>query len=298
MKIIGFCDLNGFEINDQLDLATKLNIDQVILKQYNDKKIYELEKSDINDLKISLKDHKKSIIMLDPQIDTFDLYDLDLLDENYKKYIKTLEIANQLKIDNIIIRLGKIKDIIMELKNVEEQIVPLIEAAKKYNKRLLILQGKEKANSLVYILKKYHSKNFGLIFDPKRAVLNDEAPLTVYRLLKNYFDFFVASDVDSKNNPELLGYGKTKIIDLMKRLNRDGYKGDIIFDDSFGPFLGSNETKKVSLFKKLFSKNKNINNYLIGYSQRIFPGEEEKIATAEEIFLNQIKALKIIFNLR
>ena len=58
-----------------------------------------------------------------------------------------------------------------------------------------------------------------------------------------------------------------------------------------------NEEKKVPWFKKLFKNKTNIDNYLRGYSLRIFPNQEVQDVTVFDIYENQINVLKIAFRL-
>ena len=212
-------------------------------------------------------------------------------------YEDALNVASKLKVSNLYFRLPIIKDILEEFDTVKSQLDLFIERARRFKITLLIKQEEEKTNVLVYILKKYRPRDLQLIFNPATTMTNEESPIVAYRLLKDYFNFFVSADIDKKNNPELLGYGRVKIIDIFKRMNRDQYKGFFILDDRFGNFVSGNEEKKVPWFKKLFKNKTNIDNYLRGYSLRIFPNQEVQDVTVFDIYDNQINVLKIAFRL-
>ncbi|HHW79254.1 MAG TPA: hypothetical protein GX742_00470, partial [Acholeplasmataceae bacterium] len=152
---------------------------------------------------------------------------------------------------------------------------------------------------LIYIIKYYKGKNLTLIFNPKELMVNKESITASYRLLKQYMTFFVANDIDKKNNPVLLGYGRLKILDLFKKLKRDKYKKYIILDDSFKDFFIEKPVEKISLFKKIFSKkHKETNIYLQQYANKIFPKENDRKVELKDIFINQIEVLNIIFKTR
>lgn len=300
MKIVGYVDFYGTEIENQIQTAKKIDLNHIILRKYNNKNLYELTNEDIKQLNKTIKEEKINIVALDPEINSYDLYNIDSYEEILTNYQKVIDLANQIKVNDIFYRLPKIVDIINEFETFENQLVPLLDILKRNNKRFLIVQTEEKTSVLAYIMNKYYSKNFSLVFNPKQIVLNNESVTTSYRLLKRYFSYFIANDMDSKNNPELLGYGRVNILDVFKRMIRDKYDGTIILDIDFANFLLNYEEKKVSFLKKLFGfKEKNIlKKYIEGYSLRIFPHDDTKIADIYDIYESQIKAIKVIFNLR
>lgn len=298
MKIIGYCDFSSKDFLEQLNTATNLNINNIFLRYFDDKLIYELENEDIKSITSNLKQTKKEIAVLDPLIASYDLYDTTKYEETIELYEKTFLVANKLKVNKVFLRLPIVKDILAEFETLETQLTPLLELAKKQKIALIIYPQDEKTNSLVYILKKYRKRDISVIFNPVQIVKNGESPIVAYRLLKDHFNFFVAADLDKKNNPELLGYGRVKIIDLFKRLNRDNYQGDIVLDQNFSDFVTPESTKKVPWFKRLFNKNENINNYLTGYASRIFPDVENAEVTILDIYENQIGVLKIALGIK
>ncbi|MDY0277504.1 MAG: hypothetical protein RBQ97_05430 [Acholeplasma sp.] len=297
-RIIGYCDFQGKEIDDQILVANELGIENLIIRQIGVKKIYDINDQDCKEILRSVKSSKKSIYALDPEIMTYDLYKVKDYEKALSQYEKTFIIASKLKVDYVLYRLPKIIDILNEFVTVEKQLNKFIELAKKSGRKILIYHNQEKTNVLAYIMKKFQNKDLGLIYNPKQATLNGDSPTTGYRLLRDFFDCFVAADVDKNNNPELLGYGRVKIIDLFKRMGRDNYRGNVIIDNSFSDFIDNNQIKKVPWYKKLLKKSDTFDDYLKGYSARIFPDEEDRIADIFDIYQSQIKALKIMFNLR
>lgn len=297
MRVIGFCDYESTELKDQIDVAKSLEIDQLLIRKINNLKVYEFDDALIKEANQILKSEKISIVALDPLIKNYDLYDIEKFDEVLNMYEDALNVASKLKVSNLYFRLPIIKDILEEFDTVKSQLDLFIEMARRFKITLLIKQEEEKTNVLVYILKKYRPRDLQLIFNPATTMTNEESPIVAYRLLKDYFNFFVSADIDKKNNPELLGYGRVKIIDIFKRMNRDQYKGFFILDDRFGNFVSGNEEKKVPWFKKLFKNKTNIDNYLRGYSLRIFPNQEVQDVTVFDIYENQINVLKIAFRL-
>lgn len=294
MKIIGYTDFDGKNIINQIEVANKLNINDIILRYYDeDISLLDITKEDLKNLILTLKKSKKSVYAIDP-IDL--VFQVDNLDYN-ANFERLLAIAEDLKCQNIIFRLPKFNNIIDEFDMFNQKFSLVVELAKKYGKTILIKQENTSTNTIAYILKKYNNnKNISVIFSPADALLTNDSPLAGYRVLKEYFQVFIASDIDKLNNPELLGYGRVGIIDLFKRMKRDKYKGDCIIDERFINFFNNEEIKKVPLFKKLFKSKSLFDKYLEGYATRVFPNEKDRIPNIYDIYLNQINIINIVFN--
>lgn len=298
MKIIGHLEFAGKEINKQIKLATELNVDELIIRYINeDTKVSGISGKDLKEINQLLKKAKKAIFAIDPLIDSFDFYNNETTEFVISEYEKAVNAANLLKVNNIIFRLPIIEDILSEFELMKESLDNIIEIAKRSNKTLLIKHENTTTSNITYIIKKYNNlKNLSVIFSPADAILNSDSPLAGYRVLKDYFNVFIASDIDSINNPELLGYGRVNIIDLFKRMKRDKYKGDIIIDERFVELFNNDEIKKVPFYKKLFNKKSLFDKYLEGYALRVFPNEKEKLPTIYDIYHNQINVINIVFN--
>ena len=298
MKIIGHLDFEGKEIDKQIELATELKVDELILRYLNEEtKISDISAKDVKTINQLLKQNKKNIYAIDPLIEQFNYEDSETTDFVLKEYEKAVNAANLLKVNNIIFRLPIIKDIISEFELMKEFFDNIIEIARRSNKTLLIRHENTTTSNIAYILKKYNNnKHLSVIFSPSDAILNSDSPLAGYRVLKDYFNVFIASDIDSINNPELLGYGRVNIIDLFKRMKRDKYKGDVIIDERFVNLFNNEEIKKVPFYKKLFNKKSLFDKYLEGYALRVFPNEKDRIPTIHDIYHNQINVINIVFN--
>ena len=66
----------------------------------------------------------------------------------------------------------------------------------------------------------------------------------------------MARDADHHGLPKLMGYGKTDITEIMKKLFRDNYAGFISVDNQFSETVFDDEPKKVGFFKSIFSGEK------------------------------------------
>lgn len=292
MKIISYADYIDSKLETQIDFLNKINVNNFIIRSYENKNVYNLLEEDIKNINEQLKLNKINIFSLDPLIKEEDYFN----EESLSNYLKTIEIAKKLKSESIILRLPNINDIIMEIDTIKIHLDEILKEAKNNKIKVLIKQNNVKNNVLVYILKRYSDKYLNVIFSPKHAILNNDSAISGYRILKNYSNTLLAADIDSKNNPELLGYGRVNILDLFKRMRRDNFKGNIILDNSFINFFNEEEQKKVPFIKKLFKMKSEFEKYLKGYSLRIFNEVESKLVNIYDIYINQINVLRIVFN--
>lgn len=291
MKIISYGDYVDTKIESQIDFVKDIGVYEIILRKVNEKVIYNLDNNDLKTIISSFKKEKINIFALDPLILAKDYYTEVMLDN----YFKTIDLAVKLNINHVIFRLPLVTDIIYDFKVLNIKLNEIVNYAKKSKITILIKQEGVNNNVLAYIMKKYNEKYLRIIFSPKDAILNNDSAISGYRILKDYFDTFIAADLDSKNNPELLGYGRVDIIDLFKRMKRDGYQGDIILDDTFISFFNNKKIKEVPLVKRLFRGTSILDKYLVGYKARIFNKEEPELPTIYDIYMNQINVLNIVF---
>lgn len=292
MNIIGYSDYYGTSIIDQIKFASEINLNEIIIRKYNDKYIYDIDELDLLNINNDLKKDKIKVFALDPLIKKEDYYSEDAL----VKYNNTIEIANKLKVRNIFLRLPHIDDVLVEYDTIKIHLDEIITVAKRNKVNVLIKQEKDNNNVLAYIIKRYKDKHLNVIFSPKDAILSNDSAISGYRVLKNYFNTFLAADMDSLNNPELLGYGRVDILNLFKRMNRDKYNGNIILDDAFISFFNNKKNKKVPLFKKLFNAKSVLDKYIEGYSIRILDENSNDTLDITDIYINQINVLNVVFN--
>ena len=265
MNIVAYTDFMNTTIKEQVNTAFKLNIENIILRSFEGKSVFDLDAAEIRIINRKVKQNKIDIYAVDPLILPYDLYNLTNFQEVLVKYEKTFKVANNLRVKKVVFRMPLIKNILSEYEIVEHQLKKVLDLAKKNNVTLLLKQGTNKNNTISYILRNYKSKDLKLLFNPKQIVLNNESVLVAYRLFKNDFDCIIASDIDNADNPELLGYGRVDLIDLFQRMIRDKYSGDILLDQSFGDFLNlaekvvkvQEEEKKKSFWTRFgFGKGK------------------------------------------
>lgn len=296
--ITGFLDSNkDLSFDEQLDLAIKNQMSSICLRMYKKRPLIELKDSELKEIVEILKNKKMKIAFIDTNIKSYDINNDSRHKEALNDFKVTVLIAKKLKVQHLIYKLPIFTDVMKEYKNIELRLTPFVEFAMKHNKKIIICPNNSyKANVYAYIMKKMKSNVLSVLFDPVEIMNNDESTTTTYRILKRKIGAFRATDANSKNIPKLMGYGDTKVITILKKLVRDKYSGFLLVDNKFQEEIKELETKDKGLMKKLFNRKKKKKKTLIEeVSKVVFPNEEIKNATWDDILANQIKMLKTLF---
>ena len=297
-NITGFFDYDGTSsFQDQIAVAQKNQIEYICLRSYNGKPIIELNDSDLKKIMLELKTAKLKIAVLDTGISPYDIYDERKHAEALDEFKYMIKVADKLKVAHLFFRLPIFNDVIEEYEMIYKRLEPYVDQAMKNSKKIILLPVHGyKANTYVYLFKKIKSNVLSLAFDPVAIMMNNESTTTAYRLLRTMIGAFMAEDADHDHVPKLLGYGKTDIITIFKKLLRDRYSGFLMVDNKFHTSIFNEEPKKVGFFKKIFTnEKKKKENEMSDLSKKIFPNEETKNVTIDDILENQIKVLRIIF---
>lgn len=296
--ITGFLDFNQTSsFDDQINLANKHQLDYICLRTYNNKPLIEISEKDIKDMLIQLKSAKMKIAAIDTGIKSYDIHHQQSHDKALEEFTYLVKVADKLKVNSLFYELPLFTDVLEEYQLIESRLLPFLDIALKYGKKIILTPNHQyKANTYAYLIKKLKTNVLSVAFNPVLIMLNNESTTTSYRLLKGSIGAFIANDADHQNIPKLLGYGKTEVIVLFKKLIRDGYQGMIMIDNSFHEALFQESTKKQGFFSKLFSNDdKKRKKEMDELSKKIFPNEETKNVTYDDILENQIKVLNIIF---
>ncbi len=296
--LTGFFDHDGkLTFKEQLELAKKHQIDAISIRYYDRKPVLEITDKEIKTIHQLLKDYKIKGVLLDTLIGDYDLNSDNKAKEAYDEFKYLVKVSNLLKINHLLIRLPKFTDVMEELENIKIRLQPWITYASKHNKKLILYPSQRyKANTYAYIFKKIKSTNLFMLFDPVYFMSNHESTTTAYRVLKKKIYIFSCHDADHDLNPKLIGYGKTDIVSLFKKLIRDHFSGFLLVDNKFHQHMFEPTVKKETFFSKVFSKKKKREKEQIDeLSRRIFPNEETKNVTYDDILDNQIKVVNIVF---
>ncbi len=296
--ITGFFDQEGkLSFKEQLEFASKHELEAISIRYYNHKPLLEASDKEIKSMVQLLKDYKMKGALLDTLIGDYDLNSDQKAKEAFDEFKYLVKASNILKINYLIIRLPKFNDVMEELENIKIRLQPWITYAAKQGKKLLLYpKNGYKANTYAYIFKKMKSNHLFMLFDPVYFLSIHESTTTGYRVLKKKIFAFSCQDADHNLVPKLIGYGKTDIISLFKKLIRDRFSGYLLMDNKFNQHMFEDSTQKEGFFTKIFSNKKKKEKAQIDeLSKRIFPNEETKNVTYDDILENQIKVVNIVF---
>ncbi|BCR36560.1 sugar phosphate isomerase/epimerase family protein [Mariniplasma anaerobium] len=296
--ITGFLDQEGkLKFNQQLELANKHNIDQISLRYYNQKPLIEINDKEVKEMLVLLKDHRLKVGIIDTLIKPYDVNSDAKYKEALDEFKYMVKLADKFKTNYLILRLPIFNDVIKELDVIKARLHSFIDVANKKGKKILLMPDQGyKANTYAYLLKKLKSNNLYVLFDPIYFMDIQESTTTAYRLLKKNIEAFSCHDQDHQGTPKLIGYGKTDIVSLFKKLIRDRFSGFLLVDNEFYKAVFEEPEHKEGFFKKMFSKTKKKKEAQKDeLSKKIFPNEETKNVTYDDILDNQVKVLHVIF---
>lgn len=297
------CIITGFfdehlaqNLETRMQLMVKHGIDHLAIRQHDHRPMIELSDGEIKKLLLDTKSMRIKFSLLDAGILPYDPYNARKHQDAIDTFKYMLKVAERLKINHILLNLPDINDIIQEFSTYEKIIGDYVDQAMRQGKKIVINPQKGyKSNTYVYILKKIKSKYLTIAFDPVLIMQNNESTTTAYRILKPYISVVFAHDANQKMEPELIGCGKADTAKILKRLERDRFDGFVVVDHHFHKNLFNENTVKLGFFKKLFSNEKKVKEKRLSeLSKRIFPDEETKNVTEDDILENQIKVIQKI----
>lgn len=293
-----FDHLGKLSLKERLSLAKRHQVEAIGLRYYKERPLVEMTEKDVKEVYQLLKDERMQIAFIDGQIGDFDLNNDSQYKDHLEQFKYMIKIADRLRANIVCLRLPKFNDVIEEFDNINIRLTPFFEAASKRKKRIWLLPSNDyKANTYAYIFKKMKTSHVDMYFDPVYFLNIKQSNTTAYRLLKRYIGAFACHDQNQHGLPKLLGYGKTDIIGLFKRLKRDRYNGYFIVDNAFYREVFEPTTRKKGLFgfkaKKLQKQKETLQKEL---SHVLFPSEQTRICTYDDVLSNQIKLVNIYFS--
>jgi sugar phosphate isomerase/epimerase len=293
--ITGFFDFNQSRtFFEQIETAKKHNLDTICLRSFERGKLFEMSDQNLTDLIKSLKANKMKVAIIDPQLSVYHLYNDYENQVALDQFKFIVNLAEKLKATHLYLDLPHIEDVIREFETIQKRLTPFIEMAQKSKKQLILKPNhNQKTATYVFLLNKVKNKEMSVLFDPVYLLKNGEPTTTAYRLLKGKIGALRAIDCDKDFQPTLLGYGKTDILTIFKKLKRDNYKGIALIDNHFHEHVFEESNQKENFISKLFkSRIRKKENTLASLSQKLFPNEEIKDVTEDDILTNQINFLK------
>ena len=146
--------------------------------------------------------------------------------------------------------------------------------------------------NMINLLKPFKPENIGLVFDPAKILFDRGSILSLYRGLKKYITFVVCNDFLKRKKAALMGYGKTQILDLFKRMNENSFRGYLILDPDFIRVV-KRIRKRNNFITKLF--NQKIKKEYLRLKKLLDLDINRNDITIEDIYINQYELLKLVF---
>ncbi len=299
VKLTAYFDHDGkLPLIDRIALAKHQGLSAIGLKWYKGKPLIEMNERDAKEVYHIFKKEHMSISFLDGDIGDYDLNSDSTFKEHFDQFKFLIELSDLLKTNVICLKLPQFTKVIDEFENIKIRLTPFFDAASKRRKRIWILPSNQyKANTYAYIFKKMKTQHIDMYFDPVYFLNLRQSNTTAYRLLKRYIGAFACHDLDHHGRPRLLGYGKTDVMGLFKRLTRDRYNGYLMVDNDFYHEVFAEPNVKKGLFgyrkKKLQKQRDALQKEL---SHVLFPNEQTRICTYDDVLTNQIKLIKVMFS--
>lgn len=296
LMITGFFDYKK-TLDQSIETIKRNQLSTLALRSYEGRSLIEMNDQDVRNLLAKLKYDKIELSIIDTMIKPYPIESKKQHQEALDQFKYMVKLSSKLKVDYLLFELPIFHDCIEEFGTIKKILEPYIEQAVINGKTIVIKPSLNyKTNVYGYLFKKLKSKNLMMAFNPAMMMQNGESVTTSYRLLKKDIIAFIAQDKDHQNQPQLLGYGKTDMLNIFKRLIRDHFNGFVIADHDFKEEDLLFETEKLGFFKRVLGQEKKRKEeYLQTLQKRIFPNDPNKKITLDDIVDNQIKVLRVVF---
>lgn len=143
---------------------------------------------------------------------------------------------------------------------------------------------------LAYFIKKV--KGISFYFNPGECYLNKRSITSYYRLIRKNISIAGLSDIDEHYNPVLLGYGKGLILDTIDKLQRDRFRGFIVYDYNLVEYTKKREKAYKRFFVNPFKRKKRKAHLQMDQALNISDKDSLSVIDVIESQLNLIKRYK------
>lgn len=285
MKVLSFFDYFEKNLDEQLAFFNQAELPYFSLRKINGLSFSSWQEEDIPTIKQQL--NKVNTYLFDPL-----LYPLTFDDEKYFENLKRVAaFIKKTKIKNLMLRIPAINDIDIERKETQKHLLKLRLIFKKIN-LFLVPDNQEKPLIFTYIFKELKTRGFKALFSPVDIYQKNESIAMNYRLIRDEIGIFLVADINKEENPTLIGYGEIELTDQIKRLYQNRYQGIVLYDSNLDEVVKHFDLDYKK--RRVLSAPSKARSLYKDYLKQI-GDEETKYLSFEEIFLNQIEVLKIIF---
>ncbi|NLB85287.1 MAG: hypothetical protein GX794_04140 [Acholeplasmataceae bacterium] len=285
MKVLSFFDYFEKNLEEQLAFFNQSELPYFSLRKINGLSFSSWQEEDIPIIKQQL--NKVNTYLFDPL-----LYPLTFDDEKYFENLKRVAaFIKKTKIKNLMLRIPAITDIDIQRKETQKHLLKLRLIFKKIN-LFLVPDNQEKPLIFTYIFKELKTRGFKALFSPVDIYQKNESIAMNYRLIRDEIGIFLVADINKEENPTLIGYGEIELTDQIKRLYQNRYQGIVLYDSNLDEVVKHFDLDYKK--RRVLSAPSKARSLYKDYLKQI-GDEETKYLSFEEIFLNQIEVLKIIF---
>lgn len=285
MKVLSFFDYFEKNLEEQLAFFNQSELPYFSLRKINGLSFSSWQEEDIPIIKQQL--NKVNTYLFDPL-----LYPLTFDDEKYFENLKRVAaFIKKTKIKNLMLRIPTINDIDIQRKETQKYLLKLRLIFKKIN-LFLVPDNQEKPLIFTYIFKELKTRGFKALFSPVDIYQKNESIAMNYRLIRDEIGIFLVADINKEENPTLIGYGEIELTDQIKRLYQNRYQGIVLYDSNLDEVVKHFDLDYKK--RRVLSAPSKARSLYKDYLKQI-GDEETKYLSFEEIFLNQIEVLKIIF---
>jgi SepF-like predicted cell division protein (DUF552 family) len=183
--------------------------------------------------------------------------------------------------------------VIIDLPRIKkEETLYFISLLKKFYrfKKVFVWRILDMDQALLFELKNTFKLKFKIVFDPSNILKRNQSPLAFYRMYKSHIQIFVAHDITTSHRPQLIGYGDTEMLNIIKRMKRDHFDGDIWIDPDFLRIIQKSKIPLIeTLIPSLFKEKQ--------YLKEKLNMDIKKDITSCDVYDNQIHVLNVIFKL-
>ncbi len=298
-KLTAYFDHDGkLPLMDRIAFAKHYGVDALGLRSYQERPLIEMTEKDAKEVYQIFKKQNMNLAFIDGNIGDYDLNNDFQYKDHLEQFKFLIELSDLLKCNVICLKLPQFTKVIDEFENIQIRLTPFFDAAAKRRKRIWIMPSNEyKANTYAYVFKKMKTQHIDMYYDPVYFLNIRQSNTTSYRLLKRYIGVFACHDQDHHGMPRLLGYGKTDVLGLFKRLTRDRYNGMLMVDNAFyKEVFAEPKTKKGIFGFRKRKEQKQRDSLQKELSHVLFPNEQTRICTYDDVLANQIKLVKVMFS--
>lgn len=285
MSLTGYFDQKFHSIDAQLDLYNELDIKLLSMRYFDEQTLLNVDANVLKSIPARLKKDKLSLQIIDAMyryhLSTINKNDLTLLFQN----------AETLGTKYLILTLPSLDSFDVQHDLLVEHIKFLLDETKKKHFELVFAIPRGYAvGQVAYLINEI--KQIKFVFDPATIHQLGSSVTTSYRILKNNTQIIRIYDIEKDGQPYLLGFGVANIIDVLKKANRDKFKGLYLMDNNLLDYIENRqEVYQQKKFLGLFSKNKKekIHYQRMDQKLHINPDQSLTMTDMHKIFISVIK---------